>query len=134
MCAAGLPEMIDDGELLYRRIPESTGWYDPTVDPRPSPRAFNPREGDKTGLSLSRAKYKTLEEVAKGQPGKRYYVAVLKAGDLRATGIELVQTPPEDPSHCEIGNLTYANRKENASQEIQKRLAHELCLRIEGPF
>jgi len=133
MCAAGGSETVDDSELLYRRIPESTGWYDPPVDPRPSPKAFNPREGD-TGLSLFRAKYKTLEEAAKGQPGKRYYVAVLRAGDLRANGIEVVQTPPEDPGHCEIRNLTYANRKEDASVEIKMRLARELCLRVEGPF
>lgn len=126
--------MIDDSELLYRRIPQSTGWYDPTIDSQPSPHAFKPRESDATGLSLFRAKFKTIEDAARGQLGKKYYVAVLRAGDLRARGIDIVQRPPEDPAHCEIVNLTYANRKDDRSEEIKVVLAHELCLRVEGPF
>ena len=38
---------------------------------------------DVTGLSVSRAKYKSIQDAAKGLRGKAYYVAVLRAGDLR---------------------------------------------------
>lgn len=127
-------ERIDDSELLYRRIPESMGWYNPAEDERPSPLAFRPGQRDISGLSLYRAKHKLLEEAARGQAGKRYYIAVLRAGDLRACGMNVVQRPPEDPAHCEIPDLTFESRKQDEALEMQKRLAHELCIRVEGPF
>ncbi len=58
-------EAIADHELLYRRIPAASGFFDPQVDPNPSPLAFRPTQQDTTGLSLSRAKYKSLEEDAR---------------------------------------------------------------------
>jgi hypothetical protein len=133
MCLRDGTEAIEDDELLYRRIPEI--WHNPDVSEAPSPRAFKPTEHDLTGLSLDRAKYKSLEDAAKGQAGKRYYVAILRAGDLRARGIDVVPKPhPDNPGHCEIPNLLYETRKQTESQEKQVRLAHDLCLRIEGPF
>jgi len=51
-------EPVADHEILYRRIPATSGFYDPRVDPNPSPLAFRPTQLDTTGLSLSRAKYK----------------------------------------------------------------------------
>ncbi len=47
-------EPIADDELLYRRIPVSTGWFDPSLAIFPSPLAFRPRDDDLTGLSLVR--------------------------------------------------------------------------------
>lgn len=60
-------ETIADDELLYRRVPESTGWYDPATGVLDS-RTFAPHKtNDATGLSVSRAKYKSIEEAAKGR-------------------------------------------------------------------
>lgn len=126
---------IADHELLYRRIPVSQGYYDPAVDLNPSPMAFKPTRDDASGLSVYRAKYKTIEAAAQGRPGKSYYVAVLRAGDLRAIGIDAVPQPLEaDPGHAGIAGLTYENRKRMPYLEWQTLLAEQLCLRIEGPF
>ena len=128
-------EPIADHEILYRRIPAASGFYDPLVDPSPSPLAFRPTTYDTTGLSLSRAKYTDLDQAGRGREGKRYYVAVLRAGELRRLGIEVVPKPLEsDPGHCEIAELTFANRKAMPFAEWQALLAEQLCLRIEGPF
>ena len=40
----------------------------------------------------------------------------------------------DDPGHCEIAELTFANRKAMPFAEWQALLAEQLCLRIEGPF
>jgi hypothetical protein len=128
-------EPIADDEVLYRRIPASQGWYAPGTTPPLSEAAFGPTKHDSTGISVSRAKYKTLEEAACGREGKRYYVAVLRAGDLRAQGIEVIPRPLEgDPGHGEIPGLTYDNRKSDQALEWKVLLAHQLCLRVEGPF
>lgn len=39
-----------------------------------------------------------------------------------------------DPSHCEVAELTFANRRAIPFAEWQTLLAEQLCLRIEGPF
>ena len=128
-------EPIGDDEILYRRIPKSQGWYDPDKDPSISPQAFKPNKNDETGISISREKYKSIEEAAKGRPGKAYFVAVLRAGDLRNRDIEVVASPEEDdPGHAEIPCLNYAERREDKAMESKTLLAHELTLRVEGPF
>jgi len=126
-------EPIGDEELLYRRVPGSTGWYDPAAGLL-NAQAFAPHKvRDTTGLSVVRAKYKSIEEAAAGSPGKTYFVAVLRVADLRQNGLEVVQTPPDDPAHAELPILNAGNRKENETLERQ-RLLTELCLRVEGPF
>lgn len=126
---------IHDEEILYRRIPVSMKWYTPDENPPLSPYAFRPTKRDVTGLSVYRQKYKNIAEAALGRPGKSYYVAVFKAADLRAKGIDIVPRVIEgDPGHAEIISLTYESRKSNASAAIQYLLASELCLAIEGPF
>jgi hypothetical protein len=124
---------IDDEELLYRRVPASTGWYSPEAGL--SPQAFAPHKTlDATGLSVYRGKYKSVEDVARGRPGRSYYVAVLRAGDLRAKGIEVVPRPaPGDPGHAELCQLHSRNRKTAETLERQRILA-AVCLRVEGPF
>jgi hypothetical protein len=125
-------EAIADDELLYRRVPHSTGWYDGT---RLDRMAFNPRPDDTTGISLFRAKYKSVEEAARGREGKQYFVAVLRAGDLRQNGIDIRPAPLEDdPGHAEITTLTYQNRKTATARQQMAMLAGRLCLRVEGPF
>ena len=127
-------EPIDDDELLYRRIP--LVHFNASNDPKPALQAFKPRRDDTTGLSVSRAKYKSIEQVAQNPRGKQYYVAVLRAGDLRAHGILVVPSPkpPDDLGHAELPGLTYDHRNDDSVEEWKVRLAEELCLRVEGPF
>ncbi len=128
-------EPVADDEILYRRIPVSQGWYDAQVDSKPSSEAFRPTKLDDTGLSLARGKYKSIEAAARGQQGKLYFVAVLRAGNLRAEGIPVEPKPAVgDPSHAEIPGLTYVDRKTDQSIEWKTLLARKLCLRVEGPF
>jgi hypothetical protein len=127
-------EPIADEELLYRRVPASMGWYSPGAEL--NSQAFAPRSDDVTGLSVSRAKYKSIEDAAKGRPGKSYYVAVLRAGDLRQNGIEIVPRPrpPDDPGHAELPDLNSSNRKADETLERGRLLAEKLCIRVEDPF
>ena len=127
-------EPIDDDELLYRRVPVSTGWYS---EGGLSLEAFDPRPNEHTGISIYRAKYKTLEEAAKGKGKKGYFVAILRAGDLRQHGIDVVPRPntPEghDPAHAELPGLTAENRDTNSALE-QKLALSTLALEVKGPF
>jgi hypothetical protein len=124
-------EPVANEELIYRRIPESTGWYSPNGI---SPRAFDPHNTDKTGISLSRAKYKSVEEAARGRPGKSYYVAIFRAGDLRNRGIFIEPRPrPDDPGHAELPDLRADNRKDKETLERMQVLT-TLSLEVRGPF
>ena len=129
-------EPVADDELLYRRIPVSQRWYDPAADPKPMLQAFRPRPDDVTGLSVVRGEfYSTPEEAAQGPSKSGYFVAVLRVGDLRAHGIEVVARPVEGIlGHAEITNLTAANRDSDKAKGIMELLAERLCLRVEGPF
>ena len=125
-------EPISDDELLYRRVP--IRWYDPATG-RPLDEAFAPhKENDLTGVSVTRANYKSIEQAAMGMPGKRYYVATLRAGDLRGRGIEVVpRSRSDDLGHSELPDLNAGNRKTDRTLELQKVLT-KLCLRVDGPF
>lgn len=130
-------EPIGDDEILYRRIPVSNNFYDPATG-KLSPEAFAPhKENDETGLSVSRGKYKSVEEAARNRPGKSYFVAVLRAADLRKDGINVVPRPqlPDgfDPAHAELPDLNSANRKDSETQECKRKLV-KLSLEIKGPF
>lgn len=128
-------EPISDDEILYRRIPESENLYDPAIGAPPSFRAFRPRPYDTTGLSLYRAKYTTPEQVAENDRGKRFYIAELRAGDLRRHGITVTPAPlPELPGHAEIPTLTNQNRTTDRAEALQVLLAENLCIRVLGPF
>jgi hypothetical protein len=126
-----LPDSIDDEERLFRRIPVSMNWYDSAAETL-SPIAFQPREEDKTGLSVTRAKFASVEDAARGKSKKGYYVAVMRAGDLRKCGVEVVQRGDQD--HAELANINYDCRDSNQVKEWQKQLADELILEIQGPF
>ncbi len=47
-------EIIEDDELLYRRIPLQAKYFDQNNHPQPSPLAFHPTEHDQTGISVYR--------------------------------------------------------------------------------
>lgn len=127
---------IDDEEILYRRIPVSQGWYNSNADPHPSPQAFRPRDDDITGISLCRGGlYNTVEQAGHGPSKKGYFVAVLKAGDLRKLGFDVVPRPNDVINgHVEIPALTASNRDTDSALNIMTALANKLCLRVEGPF
>ena len=123
---------LADDELLFRRI--RPDHYDPERDDAPSLNGFRPhRTNDTTGLSVSREQYITAAECAGLGQGKEYYVAVLRAGDLRKHGIEVVPRPdPKRRGHAELPGLRADNRR--MTEDLQLRLAHKLCLRVEGPY
>lgn len=128
-------EPIADDELLYRRIPAV--WYD-ALSGKLNSEAFRPhKQRDVTGLSVSRAKYKHIDEAALGRPGKTYFVAVLIAEEVRNAGMDIESRPntPEgfDPAHAEVPDLNAANYKDAITLERQRKLV-ELCRSIEGPF
>ena len=126
-------EPIEDDELLYRRI--QLVHFAPEQSEEPSPQAFHPGKRDETGLSLFRAKYTTPQRVAENDRGKRYYVAVLRAGDLRSRGLQVVpRVEGHAPGHAEIPQLTYESRKEGEAKEAEQLLARKLCLEILGPL
>jgi len=124
---------IKPDELLYRRLPVTTRWFDGT---NVSPEAFRPREYDQNGISIDRAAYfENIQEAARGQSKGGYYVAVLRAGDLLAQGFVLEPNPLETrPGHVLVTSLTSADRRSRDGLEKMTLLASELCLRVEGPF
>lgn len=131
-------EPIADDEEVYRRIPCSQNWYDPTTGSL-SPLAFDPhKKRDTTGISVYRARFKSIEDAAVGRPDKSYFVAVLRVGDLRQHGIRIVPRPQVeggfDPAHAELPDLNAVNRKTTEAINHQQLLAKKLCLRVEGPF
>ena len=113
-------------------------WYDGTTNTL-SPEAFSPhKKNDTTGISITRAAHKSIEDAAKGM-GNSYYIAELRVGDLRDHGIEVVSQPiiadgVEDISHAELPGLNAANYKSDGVIEWTRLLAEKLTLRIEGPF
>lgn len=126
-------EPVLDSEILYRRI--SCQYYNPENDTCPSPLSFRLIPEDITGLSVYRAKYKTMKQVAANPREKQYYVASFLAGKLRENEIDIVPRPlQDDPGHAEIPNLTYENRKTPKSREIQLSLAEKLWKSIDGPI
>lgn len=132
-------EPVANDEILYRSISVHSGWYDPNQHPPINHTAFTPKRHDDSGISLWRQKYiKTSREAAaKGRQGSDYYVAVLRAGDLNAKGVEIVSNPHEGEAgigHASIPVLNYGDRRTDRVMELARLIAAELCLRVEGPF
>ena len=127
-------DYVADSEELYRRIPVSQTWYDPALKAPPSPKAFRPHPNrDTTGLSVFRAKYVSPEQLCQNTRDNQYYVAVMRAGDLREHGLRVVAVSVEDmPGHAEIPDLKSDTRQ--ATEELQLLLAHKLCIDVLGPF
>ena len=134
-------DLIDDDELLYRRVSVRSGWYDPETNILLRT-AFNPSaERDQTGISLDRARsdkhphFRTIEQAATGPSPDGYYIAVFRVGDLRAHNIEVVAKPVEhNPGHAELPDLRHVNKNTERFDNIVKMLTENLRLRVEGPF
>ena len=123
---------ISSDEIVYRRILEQ--YYDKTNDAL-APQAFRPVRSDTTGISVTRAKYATAEQAARGRGGKRYYIAALLVSDLHSIGLRIEPRPvPDNPGHAEIPELVYETRRSDRSVEWQQVLADKLHLEVMGPF
>lgn len=127
-------DSIADGETLYRRI--RLEWFERDKTDKPSPHSFRPPENDPSGLSLYRAKYHTPESIASALGRRQYWVGVVRAGDIRGIGLDVVPAPrgPDELGHCEIPQLRSATRDSAESREWQVRLAQELCVEVLGPY
>lgn len=125
-------EPITDDELIYRRVPVSKGWID---EHGIRPDAFEPRLDDGTGISVYRARFVSLEDAAMGLSKRGYYVLAMRAGDLRAAGIDVVPVPHDDlPGHAEIPSLAYREQESDLSIQQRELLADRLVAAIYGPF
>ena len=125
-------EPVADDEMLYRRVPVSKSWID-EYGVRPD--AFEPRADDDTGLSVYRAKFISLEDAARGLSKRGYYVLAMRAGNLRAAGIEVVPMPLDDlPGHAELPSLAFKDAESELSVQQRELLADRLVEAIHGPF
>jgi hypothetical protein len=131
---------IGGDELLFRKISVKSEWYDP-IRNEIKPEAFKPWPRDIRGISFDRAQsdehpdFRRIEEAARGPSVKGYYVAVLRAGDLRSFKFDIEPDPlPDNPGHALITNLTYASKMDAQSIDMMAILAHMLVSEIQGPF
>src|SRR5437764_1390863 len=132
MCLLSGSEPITDDETIYRRIPVSMNWYS---ENDLSPEAFAPRKDDETGLSMTRAKYKTIEQAGVGLGKRGYYVVAFRASDVRAAGIEIKPDRREDdPGHCELPQITIHNAEQDETLNLQMKLASLGKNHVHGPF
>ncbi|HEY5315327.1 MAG TPA: hypothetical protein VIK18_22540 [Pirellulales bacterium] len=137
---------VGDDEFVYRRVPVSANRYDPSRRDL-SPDAFDPhKKSDPDGLSVVRARseghpdFLTPEQTAAAGPSaKGYYIAVLRVGDLRQNGIDVVPDPivehgKECPAHALIPCINASNRGTQFALDIMVLLAHKHTVEVLGPF
>jgi hypothetical protein len=122
-------EPVTDDEILYRRVQKihGQGGY---VDPK----AFHPNKHDRDGLSLFRRKYYSKERLCENCRGKQYYVASVRALDVRKLGLHIVPTPPFDIGHVSLPEWNYKNRKMDRFVELERICANEVVFELDGPF
>lgn len=129
------PASLADDELVYRRIPVSMGWCDGKTI---SPEAFAPRKDEVSGISVIRANLRSAEAAAQGKSKQGYWIAVLRVGDLRAHGMEVVAKPDTpagfDLAHAEIPELNNQSHGTDLALQRTVLLARKLCTEILGPF
>jgi len=128
-------EPVDDAEDVLRRVPQA--WY-PNERGEPQPRidTFLPTSADLTGLSLSRAKYRSIESAARGSdPSKVYHVASLQVSKVRSArldgvsqALEVTADPqPGDDGHTQIP-LLY--RRDYDSDPVKKTRIKEWARKL----
>ena|SRR5438094_8300241 len=121
---------IGDDEYLLRHIPGGTLWQAP--GPRITSANFQLRyDRNETGVSVTRLMITTpqrLLQLVGGSPEQGSRVASVRAGDVRALGLQVVPKPlPEDVGHAEIQS-DQASLDDHA---CRKKLA--LLFRFVGP-
>jgi len=110
---------------------------------RAAPDAFSPHsERDVGGLSVTRMKYQTAEEMAAvPRVGKStFWIASLRVSDLERLGLSVVADPlPESASgparrgHALIPGMKSANRKTDEVLNWKQQLATAV-IELHGPF
>jgi hypothetical protein len=134
-------EPLSDDEIVYRRVSDKSGWYQPASERPIAWVAFKPNSYDLTGLSVWRAKYLTAEQAAEHQkPNKRFYILSLNVGRLRQAGVDVVSSVKEGGiGHASLITLNYTDYQhdtiqKNRLRELAERIAAELVERVDGPF
>lgn len=119
--------IIRDSEILLRRIPPVD--QDPDESLPPPSFTFRPTDKDTDGLSLWRARYVPVIDVAKSprRPGRIHRVAAIVAKELRERGMDLV-VDPKDYKHILISNLNPQNRENPRQREWRVAMATELAV------
>lgn len=131
-------EPLSDDEIVYRRVSDKSGWYEPGSERSVAWEAFKPNRNDATGISVWRAKYLTAGETAARHARlNRYYVLALNVGRLRQIGVEVEPSPYEGGiGHASIVTLNYPAYKndKNRLREFAEHIATKLVEHVEGPF
>lgn len=118
---------LQPDEIVYRRIAYV---HFPPSEKQPQEAAFTPHPNDDTGISLCRARYKTVEQAAQGRPDRRYHVAKMRVGDLNRIGLTVIADDPDnDPSHAIIPELRRAvyEKDKDKGKAIANRIITEVA-------
>jgi hypothetical protein len=128
-------EPIGQDEIVFRRV--FVGHYKKQLDYL-SPKGFNPRACDTTGISLCRADYlpepKAEAAAALGPEGMTFWVIELNTKELHQAGMEVIPEPSESfNGHASIPILNAANIGSSETIELTE-LASKLPRKVHGPF
>jgi hypothetical protein len=128
-------EPIGQDEIVFRRVLVSQ--YIKSKDYL-SPKAFNPRKVDTTGISLCRANFlgdpKPESAAALGPEGMDFWVVELSAKSLAEAGMRVHPEPSEsDPGHACIPILN-ADSANSSETKVLIEAASRLPRVVHGPF
>ncbi len=103
-------DSIADDEVLYRRVPLA---HFPTG--RIAAEHFKPHKTrDQDGLSLTRAKWESAEQLLSRTDKPGSGVFAVTARELRAIDLTIVPSPrPDEPGHCHIPEFCSSRRDED---------------------
>ncbi|MCG3128323.1 MAG: hypothetical protein CHACPFDD_03206 [Phycisphaerae bacterium] len=132
-------DLIDDDEIVFRRVSEKSGWYDAKSSRPVAWTAFKPNSNDHDGVSVWRAKYQSAADVAAigARPGTRYFVLAIRVSQLRSAGAQIVPTPVSGAAgHASISSLRVDayHESKDAVRALAERIANEIIEPVEGPF
>ncbi|MBI3273183.1 MAG: hypothetical protein HYZ53_29605 [Planctomycetes bacterium] len=134
---------VELAEFVLRRVHRNH--YDAGKPIPVTPAAFRPSDRDTQGLSVSRLKYVTAEQLAaSGRQPHDYYVVQLAVEEISRLGLTVVQDPDPraPPGHAFIPELTadhYRSDKQRMKDltfrlaEVASRAIVHVPLPREGP-
>jgi hypothetical protein len=122
---------VDPSEIILRRIPGSSDYYNPSLADPVLAFAFRPTPQDIDGISLYRELFVSPEQVASKarKPASSYVVARLLASDILALGLTIAPTPGDGslPGHVSIPEISWPAYNDRSKKprlaEMNKRLA-----------
>jgi hypothetical protein len=123
-----VPSEVAHDEVLHRAIKRSHLYWDPNageVFVKLEAFKLRPPNVDKSGLSVDRARYRSINDTV---DGKRFRTARgLHAYDIRGLGLEIVPTDYA-PHHANIEGLPYGIEGTNSQEDVDlaERYAQEL--------